>query len=70
MIAPEPTSVSGKWKRRRNAELEAISGKRFCTSCRRPHPADQVKLYRGTGRTQQSMPRCDACQQRRLECMK
>lgn len=64
----EPSTKSGRFKRRVAEALEEISGKKYCTSCRQSKPREQVKIYRT--RSGVGMPRCDACQERRLTHMK
>ena len=59
-----PTSYGGKYKRRQNDNLEAISGKKFCTSCMTLKPVEKVKIYKSM-KSKVGVPRCDECQAKR-----
>ena len=63
-LMPYPKSESGAWKRKRNDMLESVSQQKYCTSCNRLKPVEEVKIYRG--RNGEGMPRCNECQARRL----
>lgn len=66
-----PTTKPGINNRKQSDTWAELSGQRFCTSCQRSKPKDEVKIYkpRGKNSTCRGMPRCDECQKRRLEIL-
>ncbi len=65
----QPKTPSGRWKRKQTEAMEEITGKKYCTSCRSLHPREKVKLYK-SAHERVVMPRCDYCQEKRLEAMR